>query len=320
MEKKKISGFQIILIALTVVLAGGALVLGFLQKSAFGKNTQAYNAKLGQVSQMKSMAGAPRQETVDQMTDSLKDYQKTLDVLQKELSFAEAPEFKNVKPAEFSDKVTQQTKRLKAAYAEKGVRLPADWHLGFEKYSSVLAPQEATGVLLYQLDALVWLHEELLKVQPDGLVNLYRKPISLEVESGESAINNRQSNRAPEKTTVTQHPIELSFISREPKARAFINEILKSKKFLFTVDTVKLQEVTVEDSLDAVEEEESDTTEDAASVFDAIFSEDEGEEEDVPLSNEKLFTQVLGKERVAVFIDLNLSYLTATETAAPAKK
>jgi len=200
---------------------------------------------------------------------------------------------------------------LKELYAEQEVTLPADWYLGFEKYTSVPAPKEATGILLYNLEALVWLHEELLKHDPDALLNLYRKPVGLEVEGGESAVSNESSNSEDERCNVVKLPIELTFAAAEEDVRNFINAISKSEKFIFTIDTVKLKQTKVEDSLTESSDEEPESNESAsADDFDSLFEEgDSDTEEEVELSDEKLFTQVLGKERVAVFVGLNLTYL-----------
>jgi len=161
------------LIAVTCVIAGGALVLGFLQKKSFNNNTNDYQANSANLRKVKSMAGYPSQETVDKMSASLADYEATLDGLSKEFATVTIPEFKNVTPAEFSAK--------------------------------------ATGILLYNLEALVWLHEELLKHDPDALLNLYRKPVGLEVEGGESAVSNESSNSEDERCNVVKLPIELTF-------------------------------------------------------------------------------------------------------------
>ncbi len=298
------------LIAITCVVAGGALILGFLQKKSFDNNTKDYQAKSANLRKIKSMAGYPSQETVDKMSSSLVDYEATLDGLSKEFAKVTIPEFKNVTPAEFAAKVSQATKNLKELYEQKEVALPADWYLGFEKYTSVPAPKEATGILLYNLEALVWLHEQLLEYNPDAILNLYRKPVGLEVEGGESVSSNKSSNKKKDKRNVIKLPIELTFAADEEDVRSFINAISKSEKYVFTIDTVKLKQIQVADSLTESSDDEPENNESAsADGFNNLFEEDNGEEEEVVLSNEKLFTQVLGKERVAVFLDLNLTYL-----------
>ncbi len=310
MEKKKLSGFKLLLIILTLVLAGGAGVLGFLQKKQFDANTQAYATKAAELKKMKEMDGYPSQESVDTLSSAITNYEGVLTDLGQDLATSTGIKFENVEPAKFSARVTKATKALRAKYSEAGVELPEEWSLGFEKYVSILPPKEATGILLYNLEALVWLHEELLSSNPSKLVNLHRKAVALEVEAGESVRQNNQSNRRGknQKPAVVAMPMEISFITKENGARDFLNRIVNADKYFFTIDTLKLQEVKAVGLERTVNSAPAEPEESFG--LDAVFSSDESTTEEViEFSDEKKFTQVLGKELVAVFIDLNLTYL-----------
>jgi len=297
------------LLVVTVVLTLGFAALGFMQKKSFDSNTQKYASASSRLQQMKSMAGYPSAETVEELEGSLADYQKVLEETNSALSKVTIVGFTNVAPGQFASKLEKAQKDTEALYKSKGIDLPKDWYLGFEKYMAGPAPKNATGILQYQLDAIVWLHEELAKHQPDALVNVYRKPLPQESKVVET--KSSKSRKSDEPAFVSM-PIEIVFSGQEANARGFINALVKSEDYLFTIDTLKLKSKNF--SKKDVESETTavDTSSSSNMMIDDIFSDDGDSdtfEPDPSLDNTKIFEQVLGQEQVSVFIDLNLVYL-----------
>lgn len=323
MEKKKSNPFHVVLILVTLLVAGGLLGFGFMQKSQFDKDTQAFQSTARDLNVMESRNGYPSQETVDKLTNSLIAYKGKIEGLRNALkTSAVGGDFKNIPSAKFASALGKANEEMKALYEENEIILPNNWHMGFEKYTTVPAPKNATGELTYQLQAIQWLHQTLAEHNPAELRNLYRKPLTSESSSS------GDENKTKEVSQHVSLPIELTFVAYEEDAREFLNALVKSNKYLFTLDTVKLKLLAPE--VEEIPEEEEESPEDDVSedTFDNIFeiddveevsSEDgEGEEmiieEEVDvLSEEKLFNQELGQEKVAVFLDLNLVYLTTQE-------
>ena len=315
MEKKKLSGFQLGLLIATIVVAGGALAFGILQKRSLNANITGYNAESSALAQMRSMPGAPKEETVTELTARLEEYDKSLLNLNSTLTPGIGIAFENIEPSAFSTLVGSTHAELLKKYEAAGVRVPQDWYLGFEKYASVPAPKNATGVLKYSLSAVKEVHEVLLASDPEALINISRAPASQEIEGGETLRRNNRSNNQKGKNQpdVVSLPIQVSFVAKEGQARDFLNTIVKNENFVFTIDTVKLEEVKAgrfsNDDNASAEVVEEGLEEEVELSFDNIEESNDFNEEEEFLSDEKLFNQVIGAESVAVFVDINLVYM-----------
>lgn len=318
MEKAKINPFLLTLLMITLVVAGGSLVFGFMKKSEFGKKNKTYKSLATQLGQMESMEGYPNQENVNKLKESLVSYKGKIEGLRNALQSSTIPSFKTMPSSRFANNLVKTNKRIKAIYDEKGILMPEDWYCGFEKYRTVPAPKGATGVLDYQLGAMDWLHTTLAEHSPAELRNVYRKSANAEVNAGEDT-NKKFKYRGKNKRAVpysVSMPIQLTFLSYEENARSFLNALIRSNNYFFTIDTIKMKLVeTKGESEEDNDGEKSPQEEDpSGEALDQIFKSGKDEEGRVELpkkaelSDEKLFNQVLGKEMVAVFIDLNLVY------------
>lgn len=322
MEKKKSNPFHIVLILVTLLIAGGLLGFGFMKKSQFDKDTITYQNTVKDLNRMESRNGYPSQETVDKLTNSLIAYKGKIEGLRNALkTSAVGGDFKNVPSAKFASVLGKANKDVKALYEKNDIILPNNWHMGFEKYTTVPAPKNATGELTYQLQAIQWLHETLAAHKPAELRNLYREPLAAEFSS---AGDDKKAGNTSQHASL---PIEISFVAYEEDAREFLNSLVKSNKYLFTLDTVKFKLLAPEVEEVVVDDEETPDEDVAENTFDSIFeiddveevSEEDNEGEEMEkevvdvLSEEKLFNQELGQEMVAVFLDLNLVYLTTQE-------
>lgn len=301
MQKSSLNPFQLILITVAVVVGGGLLVLGFLEKRTFSKSVSEYNALSKSLSNMEAMEEYPSPEAVENAKRALTLYKGKIEGVRASLKGSTIEGFQNTTPGEFASKLNAASETLKQKYGEKRVSLPEEWYLGFEKYASVPAPKEATGVLNYQLEALTWLHEELVKHNPISVTNIYRKETREEV--GEKALK-----KAPLYTSL---PIEFTFVADEVNAREFLNALANSNKYFYTLDTVKIKSVEV----DAEGESEESTVKVEAKLNTLEqFLNDGGRDQNSIAEGDvdnKIFEQILGQEKVAVFLDLNLTYFPA---------
>ncbi len=318
MEKAKKNPFLLTLIIISLIVGGGALAYGFVKKSEFVKKNKTYKSRVNELDQMESMEGYPNQENINKLKDSLSSYRGKIEGLRSALQSSTITSLKTIPSSKFASNLVKANKRIKALYNEKGILLPEDWYCGFEKYRTVPAPRAATGILNYQLGAMDWLHTTLADHNPQELLNIYRKSANAEVNAGED-MNKKSNYRDKSKLQIpysVSMPIQLTFIGYEENARSFLNALIRSNEYLFTIDTIKLK--LVETKAKSEENNEGgglpQEQESSDESLDQIFeSEGNGEgglalPDKLELSDEKLFNQVLGQEMVAVFIDLNLVY------------
>lgn len=301
MEKKKYTPFQIAMLSVAVVAGGGLLALGVVQKGDFDNNQQEYESKVKELKKMESRSGYPNKETVASVKESLVSYKGNIEGVRSTFLKSTMDDFQEVSSSRFAELLGKANTDVRSLYSENKIALPENWHLGFEKYSTVPAPKEATGVLSYQLSGMRWLHEELAKHQPKELLNLYRKPVALESGSGDVEVNKATS-------VYVALPLELTFVATEANVRSFLNALISSDDYLFTIDTIQLKSLVMKNESQAQATAESE--EDKSSGFSKLFEGSEGEAAS-PLSDDKLFDQVLGQELVTVLVDLNLNYLPA---------
>ena len=318
MEKAKKNPFLLTLIIISLIVGGGALVYGFVKKSEFVKKNKTYKSRVNELGQMESMEGYPNQENINKLKDSLSSYRGKIEGLRSALQSSTITSLKTIPSSKFASNLVKANKRIKALYNEKGILLPENWYCGFEKYRTVPAPRAATGILNYQLGAMDWLHTTLADHNPQELLNIYRKSANAEVNAGED-MNKKSYYRDKSKRQIpysVSMPIQLTFICYEENARSFLNALIRSNEYLFTIDTIKLK--LVENRAKSEESNEGgglpQEQDSSGESLDQIFeSEGNGEgglalPDKLELSDEKLFNQVLGQEMVAVFIDLNLVY------------
>lgn len=318
MEKKKTNPFYIILILLALLIGGGLLAFGFMKKSEFGDTITTYRAKKQKVDKINALEGSPNKETVDTLESDVVRFKGKIEGLRTSIGSTTNVSLQKIPPAEFASNLERSATEVKAQYEGKGIELPENWNLGFEIYSAKIASAESTGELNYQLEASKWLHETLAKHSPLRLLNLHRSPTTTEDPAPSSSKRNKRNQPAAQYVSL---PMEITFEAYEEDARAFINTLMSSTDYFFTVDSLKMK--LLDPVVEAPEKEETSNNQpsedlDFSQIFSGTEEGSEEEEEEVTLSDEKIIDIVLGQETVAVFLDLNLVYLIEEEE--PKKK
>jgi len=296
------SKFQQLLLVFTIIAIIALIGFGVFQKILIGKKVDEFASVSNTLSKIQSTPGGATVETEEAMKNDMKYYKESIEVF----NIA----FKNIEGSQFSNKVGETHKEIKAKYDEACVQLPKEWYLGFEKYSNSVAPKPATGKLSYGLEAITYLHEELLKAKPQALINLYRKQILEELEGAQAAEGARESNQKK----YIEMPLELTFAAKEKSVKQFINALTSNDKFFFTINTIKIKEVNGRryacDRLEVVEsaeELEESKEEESASIENALSG------DEIVYSPKKKFDQVLGDESLLVFLDMNIVYIPKEE-------
>jgi len=296
------SKFQQLLLVFTIIAIIALIGFGVFQKTLISKKVDEFTSLSNTLNKIESIPGGPTVETEEVMKSDMEYYKKSIEVLKKSFANSSDITFKDIESSEFSGNVGAAHKEIMAKYDEACVKLPKEWYLGFEKYSNAVAPKSATGKLSYGLEAITYLHEELLNAKPQALINLYRKQIAEEL-GGEDE----------KKEKYFEMPLELTFAAKEKNAKQFINALVNNDRFFFTINTIKIKEVNGRryacDRLEVVESSaELDGEGESASIEDALSGDDK-----IVYSPKKKFDQVLGDESLVVFLDLNLVYIPKEE-------
>ena len=100
-----------------------------------------------------------------------------------------------------------------------------------------LANPEATAKLNYQLEALDWLFRELAGVETYEIRNTVRE--ALPSESDRDWTEEFTENRLPIPLAQSL-PLEIVFLADEPAVNDFIDVLVGSKEYFFTIDMVRI--------------------------------------------------------------------------------
>ncbi len=317
MEKKKINGFQLVLLLVVLVVGGALLALGLIKRSEYTKNVDQFKTQATRLAKMESMEGYPSDESVAQLKEGLVSYRGKIEGVRESLKSSVVTSFINVNSGDFASKLNKSHEEVKRVYTDKRVSFPENWYLGFEKYTAVPALKEATGILSYQLDALKWIHLKLGEHSPVALNNVHRSALSQESSEQKKAKKTPKGKMA--QPVYHRMPLELTFTSTEANARAFLNDLAKSQEYYYVINTIKIQSIEAPEGAEILVEdnEAAEPSQDGASeenLLESVFDNTETEEDEEAISEDngnKLFEQVLGNENVVVFLDLDLIYLPA---------
>jgi hypothetical protein len=337
--------FLIGLGALTVAASGGLIFWGLGAGSDLETLQGEIATKKSALQKMEGLDPYPTPEAAKEKAENLAAVlTKARDARQKLLAFN--PESVDDIPAsEFSEKLKASVARVKALFpGEKD--LPKEFTLGFESYAQYLPPEEATGELAFQLEALEYLFTQLNEAGGKEVVNLHRP--KLPMEEGEDwpgaapkkGARPGSGSRRPSTTSsrgrggaavlpdvAHRLPVEVTFRATEETTRDFLNRLGNSDKYFFEVRLGRVENPAPipsgEKSSGGSASRSSDDggivvegADDGGIVVEGaddggIVVEGGAEPATDPLpeeptSSEKIFTKISGNETLDVFLKLDL--------------
>lgn len=320
--------FTATLAGVSVVGAGVLLGLTMSKNSDFEATNKRLKRALAQERALRSAVIYPQEENLEELKLDVDGLAKTARKLQIDFE-AYRPtsnELADFSADRFGSMVKAYKERLDAAFAKNNINLPDNCIYGFEVYKSKSPIPTATGELQYQMQALEWLLKKLAELSPDALLNVSRA--RLDIESG---MSNDDANAA-----YVVMPLELSFRSDEESVKDFLEAIANSKKYAFTVRQIRFQneklvppsskDASFQQSPEAVPVEDivaADTIE-----FPIVGESEELAEESIGRLNKplaqiasdnddtKLLSQILGDEKVNVYLKLDLIVLKEGKSAS----
>ncbi len=173
----------------------------------------------------------PKQENRDGKNKALEEYRKAVDSLQAMFAPFRPEELKNVSPQDFTNDLLAANAETRKAFEDAKTTVPEAYFMGFEGYKTSLAPQNNTGLLGYQLDAVKTLMLALAKAAPTELKNIHRPALP---EEGGQAYTPAVSDVA------RSFPIEITFKGPEESVRRFLSEITKTDKQFAVIRSLRI--------------------------------------------------------------------------------
>lgn len=286
------------------------------------------------VSKAESLKPYPSDENLAGKHKELTEYVGKIGELRSLFDTYRPSELTNISVQDFTGKLKSAAEKTADELKTAGCELPEGYFLGFEQYRGQLANSNATGVLLYQVEAMTRAMQELAKARPSKLIRIYRE--SVPEENGGAY--------APGKDDVAREfGFEITFKGSEGSVREFLSSLGKTtgdNYFVVRCVEIKNERDTPPRISDARFESVADTapaTTADDNPFGGVFTlpgeeglaeEPAAEPEEAPAEPEtpaapeadssRILAQVLGNEELIVLVRFDLvMFLPSKELPKP---
>lgn len=223
------------------VLVVGCGALGFLTGqvfSAFSSSQENYSASVQKLHQLQNKAPFPDAANLQKAQDLRDRFRQQLEALRSQVGALQIPLNPQISPQQFQDELRAAfndfTRRAEAAK----VKLPENFYLGFNDYSTTPPPAEAAPALARELVLIVQLMNSLLGNNPENpliqsLDFFDRQKIS--TETGQPNLTETRQGQPPRKTEeskLQKMVVSVGFTTDQGKLRMALNNLLQFKSFL----------------------------------------------------------------------------------------
>ncbi len=317
---------------ITAVAAAGLVAWGLSAGKKYNQAKEEYATAAAAVSSMKGGSLYPDDDNRAGKKKAVQEFEESVQELQGLFKPFAAPTPPNIEPDAFTENLAKGKEEIAKAFADAGTEVPGEFFLGYETFTNSPARKEATGILTYQMEAARELMTKLAAAAPAKLLNIHRPP--LEEESGKTF--------DPKGKTYRALPLEISFYGNEASLRSFLSSLDDSGKYYFVVRSIRVtnEKQTAPTAADgnfkkeeeaAPEgggggdpfggaggfvlpgEEEAPAEGDKPAEGEAPADEAPAEEPEAA-SDEKILQDVLGAEKINVFLRIDVLQFLEPET------
>ncbi|MFK7911962.1 MAG: Amuc_1100 family pilus-like protein [Akkermansiaceae bacterium] len=245
-ENKFVAG----LAGVTAVLAGGIFFYGNSQGSEYDEKVSQYQQLKNDYRKLQQSKPFPSNGNLQSKKANIAKYEDLIKDVRGTFAGFKAGEMKKITPEEFGNLRVKMDKELRAAFGQE-TTLPEETAFGFEKYTSAPPKSEATAMLEYELNAVQWLLTQLANAKPSEVNNILRDELAVEkgkptaapqpVRRGGRNKNRRAPQAAPAKKAYTLMPMELAFTGTESTLREFLKTMVNSEQYFFAIRALRIR-------------------------------------------------------------------------------
>lgn len=317
------------------VIGVGALAFIGLSSFAVMKNMEAsavneeYLTAKDKIASAAAKPQTPTQSVVTMRKADLDAYQACIkDIEAAYTPFIPDPQtLTPIAPEQFRLKLNKTVSDFKLKAKDQNIRLSDGFNLGFEAYVTAPALQQATGVLQYELGAVNWLAEQALDCDISEITRIYREKLPIETaaaptEEKKGAAKSPEASAKKDKAALYQVlPISITLRGGRQSINKYINTIIDSEKYLFTVQAIrcineKNGALTIKNEVPKAKKKDN-----SGGSFDFGAAVKKNEPKQPEITVEEIVKPVVGAEKVDFHIVLNLILFNsdAPETKAAKK-
>ena len=232
-----------------IVFGVCTLIAGFFLFSAKSSSDEAFsrfNQSAAERSRLERLDPFPSEANYRKMKIHLENYGAALDKLKEELKPRVLPA-PPVAPNEFQSRLRHAMLATSEKARANRVRLPANFALGFDEFTSALPNTAAAPLLAQELSQIELLMNILVDARVDGVTAFARAPSREERGAGPAAAPSPAAGRkspgaAPAGPKMLERSVvNLSFASTPSAARKVLNQIASSTQQFYIVRTLRVQ-------------------------------------------------------------------------------
>lgn len=223
------------LLGLTTVVA---LTFVFHERAGMKRAEVRLQGSLKELNRLHRTTPLPNTENFRRMRMQLESNHAAIAALEQKLQARSYP-ILPLLPNEFQSQLRLAIDQVLEHAADAKVRLPVNFKLGFDRYSTSLPDAEAAPKLGQELRGIEWLVNTLITARIDAITSLTRAPLADENVAPSSSTKGAPRNLLPVKQKpVVSATVELAFSGRSSAVRRVVNEVSAAKEQFYIIRTL----------------------------------------------------------------------------------
>jgi len=228
------------------ISALAALYFLLSAKSGFEAATSQFSEVSAERARLEHLNPFPNEANFQKMKRDLSEYGAALNKTKDELKTQVIP-IQPIAPNEFQSHLRQAMIQVGDKTRANKVKLPDNFHLGFDEYTAALPNTVAAPLLGQELDQIELLMNILADAHVDGVTALKRTPLP-EEKATAAATPVPAGGRKPAGTTTNglrmleRAIVELDFTASPSSARKVLNQIASSNQQFFIIRTLHVRD------------------------------------------------------------------------------
>lgn len=224
------------------VCAFAALYFLFTAKTAFEAATTQLNEAINDRTRLERLKPFPNEANYQKMKQGIASYGEALNKLKQELKAQVVP-VSPLAPNEFQSHLRQAMTETADRARTNKVKLPDNFHLGFDEYTTALPNTAAAPLLGQELTQILLLVTTLANARVDAIIAFKRMPLpeeSLASTTPTPALR-RQGVPSGGMKMLRGATVEIAFTSSPSAGRKVLNEIASSNRQFFIIRTLHVR-------------------------------------------------------------------------------
>jgi hypothetical protein len=210
----------------------------FHARCQFSDASALFNEVATERARLEHLNPFPSEENFRKTQTALEDYGASLNKTKQELKTQVLPAT-SLAPNEFQARLHQAIIDVTERARTNRVKLPGNFHLGFDEFTSALPDTSSSSLLGQQLAEVELLINILIDNRVDAITSL-KRPAS-KTESAASRVVRKPIGGAQQTIIIERDIVELAFNASPSSLRKVLNQIANSERQLFIVRTLHIR-------------------------------------------------------------------------------